>query len=147
LYRVGAVETQAVEYRNIPQMLKKSPTTHVLVVDDEALIRWSVTETLSDQGYEVEESSDGAAARSAVRNATRAFDVVLLDFRLPDSEDLTLLASLRKASPETKIILMTAYGTPEVVRGALELGAYRVVSKPFEMQDVANLVAEAAAAR
>ena len=141
------MDTQVLEYRNISQMLKKSPATHVLVVDDEALIRWSVTETLSDQGYEVEESGDGAAARSAVRNATRAFDVVLLDFRLPDSEDLTLLASLRQASPQTKIILMTAYGTPEVVRGALELGAYRVVNKPFEMQDVANLVAEAAAAR
>jgi len=71
----------------------------------------------------------------------------LLDFRLPDSEDLSLLASLRTASPGTRIILMTAYGSPEVVRGALELGAFRVVSKPFEMQDVARLVAEAAAAR
>lgn len=138
---------QAADARNISQMVKKSPTTHVLVVDDEALIRWSVAETLTDRGYEVAESGDGAEARSAVRNASPAFDVVLLDFRLPDSEDLTLLASLRQASPRTKIILMTAYGTPEIVRGALELGAYRVVSKPFEMQDVANLVAEAAAAR
>ena len=141
------MHVESVENRNFSQMLKKSPSAHVLVVDDEALIRWSVAETLSDQGYDVVESGDGAAARSAVRNAATAFDVVLLDFRLPDSEDLTLLASLRQASPQTKIILMTAYGTPEVVRGALELGAYRVVSKPFEMQDVANLVAEAAAAR
>ncbi|HZP49054.1 MAG TPA: response regulator [Vicinamibacterales bacterium] len=128
-------------------MARNSPAPHVLVVDDEALIRWSVAETLSDRGYDVVESGDGAAARLAVRDATTTFDVVLLDFRLPDSEDLGLLASLRKASPDTRIILMTAFGTPEVVRGALELGAYRVVSKPFEMQDVANLVAEAAAAR
>jgi len=138
---------QVVEARNISQMPKNSPTAHVLVVDDEALIRWSVAETLSDHGYEVVESGDGAAALAAVRNASSAFDVVLLDFRLPDSEDLTLLASLRQASPQTKIILMTAYGTPEIVRGALELGAYRVVTKPFEMQDMANLVAEAAALR
>ena len=128
-------------------MLKKPASRHVLVVDDEALIRWSVSETLTDEGYAVEESGDGAAARRAVLEAAEAFDVVLLDFRLPDSEDLQLLASLRKASPTSKIILMTAYGTPEVVRGALELGAYRVVSKPFEMQEVARLVAEAAAAR
>ena|SRR5579871_2212925 len=140
------VDAQAIETRDFPHMLKKSPG-HVLVVDDEALIRWSVAETLSDRGYEVEESADGAAARQAVRNARHAFDVVLLDFRLPDSEDLSLLAALRKSSPATRIILMTAYGTPEVVRGALDLGAYRVVSKPFEMQDVANLVAEAAAAQ
>jgi DNA-binding NtrC family response regulator len=43
--------------------------------------------------------------------------------------------------------MMTAFGKPEVVRGALELGAFRVVSKPFEMQAIASLVAEAAAAR
>jgi DNA-binding NtrC family response regulator len=127
-------------------MSKKPASPHVLVVDDEPLIRWSVSETLIDRGYDVEESSDGAAARRAVRDATHAFDVVLLDFRLPDSEDLQLLASLRRASPTSQIILMTAYGSPEVVRGALDLGAYRVVSKPFEMQDVAQLVAEAAAA-
>ncbi len=126
-------------------MLKKSPSAHVLVVDDEALIRWSLSETLADHGYTVEERGDAARARTAVRNASEVFDVVLLDFRLPDSEDLSLLASLREASPSTRIILMTAYGTPEVVRGALDLGAFRVVSKPFEMQDVADLVAEAAA--
>ena len=134
-----------VESRNISQMVKKSPAPHVLVVDDEALIRWSLSETLSDRGYFVEESGDGSAARTAVHNAARSFDVIMLDFRLPDSEDLSLLASLRKASPRTRIILMTAFGTPDVVRGALELGAYRVVNKPFEMQEVADLVAEAAA--
>ena len=128
-------------------MSKKPAYPRVLIVDDEALIRWSLTETLIERGYDVEESGDGAAARQAVRDAAEAFDVVLLDFRLPDSEDLQLLASLRRASPNSKIILMTAFGTPEVVRGALELGAYRVVSKPFEMQEVAQLVAEAAAAR
>lgn len=128
-------------------MLKKSPAARVLVVDDEPLIRWSLTETLSDRGYQVVESGDGRGARTAVRDALSEFDVVLLDFRLPDTEDLSLLAALRESSPDSRIILMTAYGTPEVVRGALDLGAYRVVNKPFEMQDVANLVAEAASAR
>ena len=127
-------------------MLKKSPAARVLVVDDEPLIRWSLTETLSDRGYDVVESGDGRSARTAVREAVGEFDVVLLDFRLPDTEDLSLLAALRQSSPDSRIILMTAYGTPEVVRGALDLGAYRVVNKPFEMQDVANLVAEAASA-
>src|SRR5689334_8051552 len=114
-----AVDANAVESRDFPQMVKKSPTTHVLVVDDEALIRWSLAETLSERGYDVEQSGDGSAARRAVRSASHAFDVIMLDFRLPDSEDLSLLAALRQASPEAKIILMTAYGTPEVVRGAL----------------------------
>ena len=128
-------------------MVKKSPTLRVLVVDDEPLIRWSVAETLNDCGYQVAEAGDARGARGAVRDASREFDVVLLDYRLPDSEDLSLLASIRQASPHAQLILMTAFGTPEVVRNALDLGAFRVVSKPFEMHDLADLVAQAIAAR
>jgi DNA-binding NtrC family response regulator len=119
----------------------------VLVVDDEPLIRWSLAETLADSGCQVVESGDGAAACSAVRTASPEFDVMLLDYRLPDTEDLSLLAALHRMSPHAQIILMTAFGSPEVVRGALDLGAFRVVSKPFEMQDVPVLVAQAYAAR
>lgn len=136
-----------VEPSEISPTVKNSPALKVLVVDDEPLIRWSLVETLSDRGYQVIESGDARGARCAVREASRGFDVVLLDFRLPDSEDLSLLASLRQSSPESQIILMTAFGAPEVVRGALDLGAYKVVSKPFEMDDLANLVAQAAASR
>ena len=126
---------------------KKSPPLRVLVVDDEPLIRWSVAETLSERGCHVVEMGDGRGACGAVQGASREFDVVLLDYRLPDSEDLSILAAIRRLSPHAQVILMTAYGTPEVVRGALDLGAFRVVNKPFEMQDVANLVAEASAIR
>ena len=125
---------------------KKSPALRVLVVDDEPLIRWSLAETLGDRGYEVVEMADARGARGAVGDASTEFDVVLLDLRLPDSEDLSLLATIRRAAPGSQVILMTAFGTPEVVRGAIDLGAYRVVNKPFEMRDLANLVAEAGAA-
>jgi two-component system, NtrC family, response regulator AtoC len=133
--------------RDISQMPKKSPSLKVLVVDDEPLMRWSVSETLTDSGYEVVETGDGRGARKAVGDAAHEFDVVLLDFRLPDSTDLSLLASIRRMSPHSQVILMTAFGTPDVVRGALDLGAFRVVSKPFEMDAVAELVAQAHAAR
>jgi DNA-binding NtrC family response regulator len=125
-------------------MQKKSPALRVLVVDDEALIRWSISETLSDCGHQVVECGDAQSARSAVRDASRPFDVIVLDLRLPDSEDLSLLTTLRKAAPRTPVILMTAYGSPEIVSAALDLGAFRVLSKPFEVQDIARLVDEAA---
>ena len=113
----------------------------VLVVDDEPLIRWSVSETLAEHGCEVVEAENGCTARAAV--SAGAFDVVLLDFRLPDSDDLSLLAAIRRATPDAQVILMTAFGRPDIVGGALELGAYRVIGKPFEMQAIADLVDQA----
>jgi len=115
----------------------------VLVVDDETLIRWAIAQTLVERGFAVTETADAAGTRSAVRG-DRPFDVVLLDYRLPDSDDLTLLASIRRTLPAAQVILMTAFGRPDVVRGALDLGAYRVIGKPFEMEAIADLVAEAA---
>jgi two-component system, NtrC family, response regulator AtoC len=141
-----AVMTQAIESREFPPMVKKSPALRVLVVDDEPLIRWSLSEALSDCGHHVTETGDARTARGAVQNASRTFDVVLLDYRLPDSEDLSLLAWIRALAPEARVILMTAFGSAEVVRGAVDLGAYRVISKPFEIHEMTDLVAEAGAA-
>lgn len=131
--------------RDFPQPEAKNPAApRVLVVDDEPLIRWSVSETLTDRGCDVVDTGDAIGARSAMKAGNgRDFDVVLLDYRLPDSDDLSLLASLRSLSPNAQIILMTAFGKPEVVRGALDLGAYRVINKPFEMQAIADLVTQA----
>jgi DNA-binding NtrC family response regulator len=115
----------------------------VLVVDDEALIRWSLTQTLEERGFEVCQAPSASEAVECV-SAEDPFDVVLLDFRLPDSNDLGLLARLRQLVPGAAIILMTAYSTPDVAQGALELGAVRVISKPFELHDMASLVGQMA---
>ena len=124
-------------------MLEDPRILRILVVDDEALIRWSLVETLSDAGNEVVAVPDAENAVQIVRDAAVPFDVVLLDFRLPDSSDLTLLSRLRRLTPTTRIILMTAYGTPEIVQGALDLGAFCVLNKPFEMNALSPLVTEA----
>jgi DNA-binding NtrC family response regulator len=131
---------------NFPDVPKNSPPLRILVVDDEGLIRWSLVQTLSDSGHTTVEAVDGATAVRAVAEAPAPFDVALLDFRLPDSNDLTLLSRLRQLSPATQVILMTAYGTPEVVQGALDLGVFRVVAKPLDMNEVSALVIDAHAA-
>jgi DNA-binding NtrC family response regulator len=69
--------------------------------------------------------------------------VILLDCRLPDSNELHLLETVRGLAPDSTVIMMTAFGTPEMVDSALRLGAYRVVPKPFDVHDMARLVAEA----
>jgi DNA-binding NtrC family response regulator len=129
-----------------PVPAKNPAVAHVLVVDDEPLIRWSLAETLSDRGHTVTEAGDGKEALRVVTLAPNRPDVVLLDYRLPDSNDLSLFAAIKRELPEVPIILMTAYGSPEITAGALALGAYRVVSKPFEVQDLVTLVQEAHAA-
>jgi len=112
---------------------------HVLVVDDEPLIRWSIAETLGAAGHQVTEAQDAASALKALADA-QAPDLVLLDFRLPDSNDLGLLAEIRRIAPAATVIMMTAFGTPDVTAGALKLGASRVLNKPFNMQDLEGIV-------
>jgi len=115
---------------------------HVLVVDDEFLIRWSVAETLGDDGHRVAEAGDGESALKTLGNEA-PFDVVLLDYHLPDSHDLTLLADIRRMAPQAAVIMMTAFGTPEMIEQAHRLGVFQVVPKPFDVHDIAPLILEA----
>jgi DNA-binding NtrC family response regulator len=125
----------------------EKPALRVLVVDDEPLIRWSVCEVLRDAGHRVSEASDGASVVELLSDGTRLFDVIVLDYRLPDSNDLHLLETVRGLAPDSTVIMMTAFGTPETVAGALKLGARRVVPKPFDVHDLARLVADAPQSR
>ena len=129
--------------RDFSPMLEKTPNVRVLIVDDEPLIRWALGETLVERGYGVLEAGDGQGAVQALGESPRAVEVILLDYRLPDSNSLQLLSRLRTLSPQSQVVLMTAYGTPEIAAEALRLGAYCVVHKPLEMQDVADLVSRA----
>jgi DNA-binding NtrC family response regulator len=128
--------------RNITHLAEKAAPT-VLVVDDEALIRWSLGEMLGERGYAVTEAVDGRTAIAAIENTAEPFDVVLLDYRLPDSADLRLLEKVRRLAPASQVIMITAHNSPELAQGAATLGAFRVISKPFEVESLAALVDEA----
>ena len=119
-------------------------TPSVLVVDDEPLVRWSVAETLGDSGYAVSQAGDALQALESV--TATPVDVVLLDLRLPDSSDLGVVAILRRLSPASKIILMTAYGYETLNEEARSRGAFTVLDKPFDMSVLSALVAKALAA-
>ena len=124
---------------NSRPLVEKFPV-HVLVVDDEPLIRWSVAESLGDLGFDVEEATDAASALRIISNAALPFGVVILDLRLPDMQDLSLLGTIRQLLPRAHVILMTAFGTPEVVTEAKARGA-DVLAKPFELIELKGLVA------
>lgn len=114
-----------------------------LVVDDEALIRWSVSEGLADAGWVVRQAANGVDARQVVREMNGQPFVIVLDLRLPDVSDLSLVHEFRTLRPDVPLILMTAYGTPDQARAARAAGVYRVVDKPFDIGTVVALADEA----
>jgi CheY-like chemotaxis protein len=120
---------------------EKFPPPSVLVVDDEPLIRWSVIQSLADLGYPVEEASDAASALRIVTTSPEPFVAVVLDLRLPDMNDLSLLGTLRQLMPDAQLILMTAFGSPEIIAEARALGA-EVLLKPFELGELSRLIVE-----
>ena len=119
------------------------PSLRVLVVDDETLLRWSIAEVLRRSGHRVVEATSASSAREVMTKTLEPIDVVLLDLRLPDSNDLRLLEEVRRRLPQSAVVLMTAFGTPDVAEGALRLGAHCVLSKPFDMHDIEPLTREA----
>jgi len=119
----------------------------VLIVEDEALIRWAVAEAFTAAGHHVLEAADAATARRVVAEATEPLDAVLLDLRLPDSSDLSLLATIRRDTPTTAVVMMTAHGTQEDAANAKALGAFDVVEKPFDVHQIERVVVAAYRAR
>lgn len=124
-------------------MGREDRTMRILVVDDEPLIRWAVAETLTQAGHQVVEARDGGSALRALGDPFRRVDVVLLDLRLPDCADLSLLSRIRRASPLTAVVLMTAHATPELAAEARAMGVYDVMSKPFDVNGCERLLRQA----
>jgi CheY-like chemotaxis protein len=140
---IESASSVAVKARNSRHLVKERPYPRVLVVDDEPLVRWSVAETLGARGYEVIEAGCGESAVRAFINSPGPPDVVLLDLLLPDVCDLSLLTAFRRLAPTVPIIMMTAFATPELVERARTSGAYTVVNKPFELNELAPLIRQA----
>jgi DNA-binding NtrC family response regulator len=116
------------------------PNATVLVVDDEALIRWSLTERLKSDGYTVLEADTG---KSALERLADGVDLVLLDYRLPDTDGVTILRKIKELDQDILVILLTAYASVETAVEAMKLGAYHFADKPFNLDEVAALVERA----
>ncbi len=101
----------------------------VLVVDDEKLLRWSIRQKLEAAGYTVLEAENGEQALQLFDKHLP--DLVTLDIRLPDTNGLKLLLSIKKVAPETPIIMITAYGAVDDAVKALQIGAYDYLEKPI----------------
>ena len=143
LLRTCLVSTAVPFLKCVRDMTPLEAALRVLVIDDEPLIRWAISETLRQAGHTVNEASDRATALHALATQPPP-DVVLLDYRLPDSHGLRLLADVRRLAPAAAVLMMTAFGEDDVLEAAIALGASCVMDKPVDMHELDRVVRAAA---
>ncbi|MGE5583889.1 MAG: sigma-54-dependent transcriptional regulator [Bacillota bacterium] len=113
----------------------------ILVVDDDLGMRDTLEAVLTAEGYEVGVAVNGAETTEIL--ARESFDVMLLDFKMPDCTGVELLPLIKKAAPEMPVIMMTAYGTVKAAVEAVKQGAYDFITKPFELEEMRLLIEKA----
>lgn len=106
----------------------------ILIVDDEEIIRESLTFVLAKEGYRVKGASNGREALGLVKAET--FDVVLTDLEMPEMKGIELLENVIRYSPETLVVIITAYGSIESAIAALRKGAVDYILKPVEFDEL-----------
>jgi len=113
-------------------------TQKVLIVDDERNIRLTLKGALEAVGLEVDAVFQGEEALQKL--AEKFYDLMILDLRLPGMDGLAVLRHVMDRFADTKVIIITAYGTVEAVVEAMKLGAVDFLQKPFEPQEVREIV-------
>src|SRR3954447_26476696 len=119
-----------------------APRPHLLVVDDEAGIRESLTSILQDEGYQVE--SVASAEEALQRAAAGDVEVVLLDVWLPGIDGLEALSRLQAAPRPPAVIMISGHGTIETAVRATKLGAFDFIEKPLSLEKILVLLQNAA---
>ncbi|MBN8759600.1 MAG: Fis family transcriptional regulator [Thiobacillus sp. 65-69] len=115
----------------------------LLIVDDEAITLDNLGHIMAKEGYAVETASSGAAAVALLDR--QPFDVVLTDLRMEGMDGMDVLEKARSVQPEAEVIFITAYATTESAVQALKHGAFYYIAKPFRLDEVRKVVAEALA--
>jgi DNA-binding NtrC family response regulator len=110
----------------------------ILIIDDEPLMRLSMLDALEGIGCEVMAAATGTEGLSIL--GTRQFDIVITDLRLPGADGLTILKACKELTPTTEVILITAHGSVDTAVGAIKLGAYDYITKPFQMDELLLIV-------
>ena len=114
----------------------------VLVIDDEPIVVDVLRTLLAREGYAIVAAPDAASGRAEIESGG-PWDAVLLDVMLPDADGLHVLRWIRESSPDTAVVMITAYGTVENAVQAMKAGAFHYLTKPFKNEEVRHLVAHA----
>ncbi len=105
--------------------------TKILIVDDDKGFCVSMTDILEAKGYEVESENSGEAAIAKVKE--ESFDVILMDIKMPAMNGVEAFKQIKKISPKTAVIMITAYSLEDLIKEALQEGAFGVLRKPLDI--------------
>jgi DNA-binding NtrC family response regulator len=114
-------------------------TTSILIVEDDKATAWALAQGLADVGYLMTTVTSGEEGLACV--VRERFQLVIADVRLPDMDGVDLVRRLMETDPELPVILITAYGTPELIEEACVAGAAEVFEKPFRLDDIRSTAA------
>ena len=113
----------------------------ILVVDDDDVVCRSCREVLAADGHEVYTAHTGEDALRKIENDD--FDIALVDLKIPSYGGLNLVRAIRKASPQTEVVVITGYPSIENAKESIRLGAFDYVIKPFVPETVRSVVSQA----
>ena len=111
---------------------------NILVVDDLRSIRLTLGGILEDNGHQVVTVEDGYQAIEAVGKTH--FDVIFMDIKMPGINGVQTFREVKKIDPEATVIMMTAYSVEDLVKEALDEGAYAIVYKPFDIDRIIAII-------
>ncbi len=114
---------------------------NILIVEDEKSLREVLKILLEEEGYATTSAADGAQAIDHLRQ--EIYDVVITDMKMPRADGFEVLRMARQLSPETVVIMITAFGTTETTIEAMKLGAYDYIHKPFKIDEIRIVVNKA----
>jgi DNA-binding NtrC family response regulator len=112
--------------------------TRILIVDDEEIVRESLSEWLAKDGYTVATAEDGPTAIARLNR--ERWSILLVDMKMPGMDGLQVLEESKKLQPEVVAIIMTAYATVDTAVSAIKLGAYDYIVKPFDPEELSLMV-------
>lgn len=131
-------EKEEMKYMSLETQEKENTTIHILIVDDRENMRNLLSQAFQEMGYKVSMASTGEEAIDRITK--QMHHIVITDLNMPGKSGMDVLRYAKSVSPETEVIILTAYGTIEIAVEAMRLGAHDFITKPFQLAVLQNKI-------
>lgn len=131
-------ENNVVEQKDVNNVANNEKVSPILIIEDEDSERISLKAALEIEHFNVDIACDGSESEIMVKN--KYYDIIIVDYRLPDIDGISLIKRIRNISPDSVPIVATAYSSIEVAIDSLKNGAYEYIVKPINIPDLVKMI-------